>query len=117
KIVPKRKYLLFDFYHTPDEKIFGSPQLRLTLLALKYVKTRSIIKKIDQILVILEEMADKKEVGEYVDELALYIDSASPLDLKEKVLEKIKTAIITGENRMSSIKEYFKEEGRKEGIE
>jgi predicted transposase YdaD len=117
KIVPKRKYLLFDFYHTPDEKIFGSPQLRLTLLALKYVKTRSIIKKIDQILVILEEMTDKKEIGEYVDELALYIDSAAPMDLKEKVLEKIKTAIISGENKMSSIKEYFKEEGRKEGIE
>ncbi|NLL12232.1 MAG: hypothetical protein GX267_02400 [Fibrobacter sp.] len=39
------------------------------------------------------------------------------MDLKEKVRKKIKTAIITGENRMSSIKEYFKEEGRKEGIE
>jgi hypothetical protein len=116
----KLQYLLFDFYHTPDEKILGSPQLRLTLLALKYVKTRSILKKIDQILVILEEMlekTDKKEVGEYVEELSLYIDSAAPMDLKEKVRKKIKTAIITGENRMSSIKEYFKEEGRKEGIE
>lgn len=47
----------------------------------------------------------------------IYINSAAPLDLKEKVRKKIKTAIITGENRMSSIKEYFKEEGRKEGIE
>lgn len=114
------QYLLFDFYHTPDEKILGSPQLRLTLMALKYVKTRSIMKKIDQILVILEEMiekTDKKEVGEYVEELSLYIDSASPMDLREKVRKKIKTAIITGENKMSSIKEYFKEEGRKEGIE
>jgi flagellar biosynthesis/type III secretory pathway protein FliH len=63
------------------------------------------------------EKTDKKEVGEYVEELSLYIDSAAPMDLKEKVRKKIKTAIITGENRMSSIKEYFKEEGRKEGIE
>jgi hypothetical protein len=77
------------------------------------------MKKIDQILVILEEMiekTDKKEVGEYVEELSLYIDSAAPMDLREKFRKKIKTAIITGENKMSSIKEYFKEEGRKEGI-
>jgi predicted transposase/invertase (TIGR01784 family) len=111
------QYLLFDFYHTPDEEIHGSPQLPLTLMALKYVKTRLINKKIDPILVILREMIDEKDVAEYVDELALYIDSAAPSDLKVKVQEKIKTAIITGENKMSSIKEYFKQEGRKEGKE
>lgn len=113
----KLEYLLFDFSHTPDEKILGSPQLRLTLIALKYVMTRSIIKKIDQIIVILEEMADERDIGEYIDELALYIDNAAPEDLKEKVHERIKTAIINGEKKMSSIKEYFKEEGRKEGFE
>lgn len=86
-------------------------------MALKYVKTRLINKKIDPILVILREMIDEKDVAEYVDELALYIDSAAPSDLKVKVQEKIKTAIITGENKMSSIKEYFKQEGRKEGKE
>lgn len=115
----KLEYLLFDFYRTPDEKIVGSPQLRLTLLALKYVRTRSIIKKIDQIIVVLKEMVDKfskKEVGEYLDELVLYIDNASPMDLKSRVLDNIKTVIITGENKMSSIKEYFKEEGLKEGF-
>ena len=117
KHVSRLEYLLFDFYHTPDDRIIGSPQLRLTLMALKYVKTRSIIKKIDSILVILKEMINEVDVGEYVEELSLYIDSAAPLDLKESVLEKIKTVIITGENKMSSIKEYFKEEGRKEGIE
>lgn len=116
----KFEYILFDFYQIPDEKIVGSPQLRLVLFALKYVRTRSIIKKVDQIIVILKEIADKEDIGvygEYVDELALYIDSAAPVDLKGKVLEKIKTSIITGENKMSSIKEFFKEEGRKEGIE
>lgn len=62
-------------------------------------------------------MIDEKDVAEYVDELALYIDSEAPADLKVKVQEKIKTAIITGENKMSSIKEYFKQEGRIEGIQ
>lgn len=62
-------------------------------------------------------MADEKDIGEYVEELALYIDSTAPGDLKGKVLEKIRTSIITGEKKMSSIKEYFKEEGRKEGFE
>ena len=113
----KLEYLLFDFSHLPDEKIIGSPQLLLTLLALKYVRTKSIIKKIDQIIVILEEMADEKEVREYLEELVLYVDSAAPEDLREKVREKIKTAIITGEKKMSSIKEYFKQEGLKEGYE
>ena len=116
----KLEYLLFDFSHIPDEKILGSPKLRLALFALKYVRTRSIIKKIDQIIVILEEMIDKmgkSEIGEYVDDLSSYIDSAAPEDLREKVREKIKTAIITGEKKMSSIKEYFKQEGLKEGFE
>ena len=113
----KLEYLLFDFFHIPDEKILGSPKLRLALLALKYVRTRSIIKKIDQIIVVLKEMADVKDVGEYVEELSLYIDTAAPEDLREKVLEKIKTSIITGEKKMSSIKEYFKQEGLKEGFE
>lgn len=96
KAVRKREYLLFDFYHTPDEQIFGSPQLRLTLMALKYVKTRSVMKKIDSLLVIIKEMINEADVAEYVDELSLYIDSAAPSSLKEKVLKKIKTAIITG---------------------
>ena len=113
----KLEYLLFDFSHTPDEKIIGSPQLRLTLMALKYVRTRSIIKKIDLFLVILKEMINEVDIAEYIDELSLYIDSATPSDLREKVLDRIKTAIITGEDRMSSIKEYFKQEGIKEGIE
>lgn len=113
----KLEYLLFDFSHTPDEKIIGSPQLRLTLMALKYVRTRSIIKKIDLFLVILKEMINEVDIAEYIDELSLYIDSAAPSDLREKVLDRIKTAIITGEDRMSSIREYFKQEGIKEGIE
>ena len=113
----KIEYLLFDFYRIPDEKIVGSPQLRLTIMGLKYIRTRSIIKKIDQIIVILKEMADEKDIGEYVEELALYIDSTAPGDLKGKVLEKIRTSIITGEKKMSSIKEYFKQEGLKEGFE
>lgn len=63
-------------------------------------------------------MEDVSNYGEYVDELALYIDSAAPMDLKNKVLERLKTEIITGENKMSSsIKEFFKEEGRREGKE
>jgi|GEM_PF-1874563 predicted transposase/invertase (TIGR01784 family) len=62
-------------------------------------------------------MADEKDIGEYVEELALYIDSTAPGDLKGKVLEKIRTSIITGEKKMSSIKEYFKQEGLKEGFE
>ena len=111
------QYLLFDISHTPDEKIVGSPQLRLALMGLKYVRTRSIIKKVDLFLVILKEMINEADTGEYVDELSLYIDSAAPLDLRESVLERIKTAIITGEYKMSSIKEYFKQEGLKEGIE
>ena len=61
-------------------------------------------------------MEDVSNYGEYVDELALYIDSAAPMDLKNKVLERLKTEIITGENKMSSsIKEFFKEEGRRKG--
>jgi len=111
------QYLLFDIFHTPDEKIVGSPQLRLALMGLKYVRARSIIKKVDLFLVILKEMINDSDIGEYVDELSLYIDSAAPLDLRERVLERIKTAIITGEYKMSSIKEYFKQEGLKEGIE
>jgi len=57
------------------------------------------------------------DIAEYIDELSLYIDSAAPSDLREKVLNRIKTAIITGEDRMSSIKEYFKQEGLREGLE
>lgn len=32
------QYLLFDFYHTPNEKILGSLQLRLTLMTLRLKK-------------------------------------------------------------------------------
>ena len=112
----KIEYLLFDFYRIPDEKNVGSPQLRLALMGLKYVRTRSIIKKINKIIVILKEMADEKDIGEYVEELSLYIDSAVPEDLREMVLKKIKTAIITGEKKMSSIKEYFMKEGYEQGF-
>ncbi|NLE05933.1 MAG: hypothetical protein GX638_14200, partial [Crenarchaeota archaeon] len=59
---------------------------------------------------------DKSEVGEYVDDLSSYIDLAAPEDLKEIIREKIKTAIITGEKKMSSIKEYFMKEGYEQGF-
>ncbi len=69
----------------------------MTLMALKYVKTRLLIKKIDSILVIIKEMIDEP-------------------DFKDEVLEKVKRSIIIGDDKMSKIKEYFKEEGRKEGV-
>lgn len=65
------------------------------------------MKKIDQIIVILKEIEDEKELREYVEELSLYIDSAAPKDLKAKVLERIKTEIITGVKKMSSIKDII----------
>lgn len=85
-------------------------------MALKYVKTRLLIKKIDSILVIIKEMIDEPDAGEYVESLLLYIDSAAVSDFKDEVLEKVKRSIIIGDDKMSKIKEYFKEEGRKEGV-
>ena len=110
------EYILVDISHTPDDRIVGSPQLRMTLMALKYVKTRLLIKKIDSILVIIKEMIDEPDAGEYVESLLLYIDSAAASDFKDEILEKVKRSIIIGDDKMSKIKEYFKEEGRKEGV-
>ena len=33
-------------------------------------------------------MADEKDIGEYVEELALYIDSTAPGDLKVRCLKR-----------------------------
>jgi hypothetical protein len=43
---------MFDISRLPDEEIKGTPLLRIALLSMKYIHSREIEHKIDDILVI-----------------------------------------------------------------
>lgn len=114
--IPKFKYELFDISHMPDEKIIGSPLLKVVLLLMKYIQSNELKQKIDDILVILKEI-DDPEIATFLEVFSLYIENAAPKDLRRGLLEKIRETLNAGGNNMSAVTEYFREEGRKEGLE
>jgi predicted transposase YdaD len=83
---------------------------------MKYIQSNELKQKIDDILVILKEI-DDPEIATFIEMFSLYIENAAPKDLRKGLLEKIRENLIAGGIKMSAVTEYFREEGRRQGLE
>lgn len=109
-------YEFFDISHIPDDQIRGSALLRIVFLTMKYIHNQQILNKLDDILVIFEEMSHEVNISNDLNTFALYIETAAPQNLRQQLSEKIKS----WERRddMPEISKTFqrlKDEGRVEG--
>lgn len=109
-------YEFFDISHIPDDQIRGSALLRIVFLTMKYIHNQQILNKLDDILVIFEEMSHVASIANDLNTFALYIETAAPQNLRQRLSEKIKS----WERRddMPEISKTFqrlKDEGRVEG--
>jgi predicted transposase/invertase (TIGR01784 family) len=109
-------YEFFDISHIPDDQIRGSALLRIVFLTMKYIHNQQILNKLDDILVIFEEMSHEVNISNDLNTFALYIETAAPQNLKQQLSEKINS----WERRddMPEISKTFqrlKDEGKREG--
>ncbi|NLL12329.1 MAG: hypothetical protein GX267_02885 [Fibrobacter sp.] len=109
-------YEFFDISHMPDDQIRGSALLRIVFLTMKYIHNQQMLNKLDDILVVFEEMSHEVNISNDLNTFALYIETAAPQNLKQQLSEKINS----WERRddMPEISKTFqrlRDEGRVEG--
>ena len=108
KYIPDFKYELFDISQMPDEQIKGTPLLRIVLLTMKYIKSKNLETKLDDILVIFKELSPDSEDAQFWQVLATYVDNAARPDKRRQCARKIIEWFESGDQDMSGIIDQLK---------
>lgn len=108
-------YEFFDISHIPDEQITGTALLRLVLLTLKYIQKIEFLTKIDDILVIFNELSADSDFKHYLFVFTLYIQNAARPELRQRLMKKIIAWVKKGDSNMNIVFEELKKEAKIEG--
>ncbi|AGL03684.1 Rpn family recombination-promoting nuclease/putative transposase [Desulfoscipio gibsoniae] len=120
--IPDYKYLLYDLSRYTDREIKGEAQLRIFLTMLRDIYTKDskgLVKSIFRAVEYLQELEDKETGVDYFETLIRYVFSAgknlTKSDINE-IIKRIETTYPEGSEKMVTIAEMFREEGKEEGI-
>jgi hypothetical protein len=108
KYIPDFKYELFDISQMPDEQIKGTPLLRIVLLTMKYIKSKNLETKLDDILVIFKELSPDSEDTQFWQVLANYVDNAARPDKRRQCARKIFDWFESGDQKMPGVFDELK---------
>jgi len=120
--VPYYKYHLYDLSRYTDEQIKGGARLRVFQIISRGIHQKDrkeLVKSIFQAVEYLRELEDKQTGIECFETMIRYVFSAGKSLTKSDVDEIIKIIEITypeGSEKMMTIAEMFREEGKEEGI-
>ena len=121
-LVPNYQYLLYDFLRFTDEEIKGAVITRITVMIMRDIQRKGIgaIQEIIlEAVALLRELEDKETGLEYFEILMRYVFSARPDLTKDdlyKLVKKIETTHPEGSEKVMTLAELFRQEGREEGI-
>jgi len=118
KYIPAFNYELYDVSHLPEERIIkGEVELRIVLLALRYIFSPEIMSRLKDIFQLFRELPGKTEFNRYQELLLIYLGSnikdIEPPQLREAVDEVLEG----GGAIMSTVFQKLIEQGIKEGKE
>jgi predicted transposase/invertase (TIGR01784 family) len=75
KYIPAFNYELYDVSHMPEEDIRGIVELRIVLMAFRYIFHPEILKELKKIFQLFRELKDKKKFNQFLELLLVYINS------------------------------------------
>ena len=112
--IPNFKYEIFDISHLEEDDIKGSIITKITLLALKYIFSDELPKKLPEIFKLFIEISEKERATEYLELFLRYL-ATSAKQLSSETLDKSLKELKEGGDIMSTIANMYIEKGRKEG--
>ena len=121
-LVPNYQYLLFDLSRFTDEEMKGAVITRITVMIMRDIQRKgigAIWEIILEAVALLQELEDKETGLEYFEILMRYVFSARPDLTKDDLYElvkKIETTYPEGSEKVMTLAQAFREEGKEEGI-
>jgi predicted transposase/invertase (TIGR01784 family) len=121
KYIPSFDFELYDISHMPEEMIKGNVELRIILMAFRYIFHPEILSRLKPIFQLFREFSDKIKFDEYLGLLLVYL-SSNLKDVKFDQLQGVvNEALEEGGVKMGTIMQELlnrgKEIGIKEGVE
>jgi predicted transposase/invertase (TIGR01784 family) len=121
KLIPDYEYLLYDFSKLTDEEIKGAVINKIVMTMMRDMPKEDIgeiLKFVLRAAIHLLELEDKQTGMEYLETLVRYLFSARA-DLTKnhfnELVKKIETIYPEGSERIMTLAELFREEGKEEG--
>ena len=101
----------------PEEDIRGVVELRIILMALRYIFHPEILKELKKIFQLFGELKDKTKFNNFLELLLIYIGS-NIKDIKaEQLRESVSEALKEGGVIMGTVFQELFDRGKEEGIE
>ncbi|NIM14993.1 MAG: hypothetical protein GTO45_23755 [Candidatus Aminicenantes bacterium] len=116
KYIPSFNYELYDISHMPEENIKGEVELRIVLMALKYIFNPDIMSRLKNIFQLFRELSDKTTFNEYLEMLLIYLGSNIKNVKFDQLQESVNDVIKEGGALMSTIFEEVLERGKEIGV-
>jgi predicted transposase/invertase (TIGR01784 family) len=116
KYIPSFNYELYDISHMPEENIKGEVELRIVLMAFKYIFHPEIMSRLKNIFQLFRELPDKATFNEYLEMLLIYLGSNIKNVKFDQLQESVNDVIKEGGALMSTIFEEVLEKGKEIGL-
>ena len=116
KYIPSFNYELYDISHMPEERIKGAVELRIVLMAFRYIFQPEIMSRLKNIFQLFRELTDNTTFNEYLEMLLIYLGSNIKNVKFDQLQESVNDAIKEGGALMNTIFQEVLGKGKEIGI-
>jgi len=116
KYIPAFNFELYDVSHMPEEQIKGDVELRITLMAFRYIFHPGILSRLKDIFKLLREFPDKSKFNQYLETLLIYLGSNIKDVKPEQLRDAVNETLVEGGAMMSTVFQQILEEGKEIGV-
>jgi predicted transposase/invertase (TIGR01784 family) len=116
KYIPSFNYELYDISHMPEERIKGDVELRIILMAFRYIFHPDIMSRLKKIFQLFRELPDKTKFNEYLELLLIYLGSNIKNVKFDQLQGSVNDVIKEGGALMSTVFEEVLEKGKEIGV-
>jgi len=116
KYIPTFSYELYDVSHMPEEQIKGEVELRIILMAFRYIFQPEIMTRLKDIFELFRELPGKTEFNRYLELLIIYLGSNIRDVQPAQIRDAIDEVLEEGGAMVSTVFQQIKEEGIEIGV-
>ncbi len=116
KYIPAFDFELYDVSHMPEEEIKGGVELRVVLMAFRYIFHPELLSRLKNIFQLFREFSDKTKFNEFLELLLTYLWSNIRDFNFDQLQESVNEALEEGGAIMGTIMEEILDRGKEIGV-
>lgn len=116
KYIPAFNFEVFDVSHMPEQDIRGVVELRIVLMAFRYIFHPEILSQLKKIFQLFREFEDKNKFSQFLELLLIYIGSNVANVKAEQLRESISDALKEGGAIMGTVFQELLDRGKEIGL-